>query len=288
MVPDQPNTQQLPPAPTVDSWAPLLRLVPRADVVMGADIAKLRHSAFWSEQIERMRSQGDAKVVETLAAAATCGLDLHDTRRVVFAGNFTANTGRLIAVESPRIGEQATLDCLVRATKSNAEWRGATLVVNGTDHVLPQSSDVVVVVQEPWLAQVEAVDRTGRATPDPEIDALLGRADLGAGGWVVGFVPSRGTGTPFDLVRNYAVTLDTTMGLRIVAWMGVEPGRVDTVQQELEKQFQSFASALPALGLPDSVVRSVSFSNAGDGILVHASATDEDLRALAQTLQSGL
>jgi hypothetical protein len=278
----------LPAGSTVDSWAPLLRLVPRAEVVAGADVAKLRQNTLWAEEIDRLRSSGDAELVATLAAAKTCGLDVRDVRRVVFAGNLGSEPGKLVALESPRIGERGTLDCLVQATKAEAEWKGATLVIEGGDeHVIPQSADVVVIVQRAWVPRIEAAAATGRAVPDPEVGVLLDRTDLGAGAWVVGSVPGGG-GPPFDHVRSFAVTLDTTHGLRVAAWMGIDPGHVDAVQKQLVTQFESFSSLLPQFGVPDSIVRSVTFSNVGDGVVVHASASEADLRVTIEKIREAI
>jgi hypothetical protein len=270
--------------PTVDSWTPLLRLVPRAGIVAGADLGKVRQSALWAEQVDRAVASFDAESKARIEAANTCGVSVRDVRRVAVATDVSAGKGVLVAVEAPRIGETATLDCLMRVMKTQAEWRGGSLVVDGGKGlVLPQGSDVVVMVDETWRPRVEEAVATDRAVPDAEVAMLLDRVDLSAGAWIVGVVPPN-SGGPFQHVQKIAVTFDTTFGLVVAAWLGMEPGHIEKVRGELQSGLATLMT-LTAMGVPEAITRSISFTSVGDGIVVHMRASEADVRATIQAIE---
>jgi hypothetical protein len=277
-----------PTTSTVDSWTPLVRLLPKAELVAGADIGKLRQSALWAEQIDRIEKSSDAKVAAAVTSAKGCGLELRDLRRIVFATDVAAQQGTLVAIEMPRIGDPAVLDCVMKASNTKAEWKGSALVLDdGAKHVLPQSADVIAIVDKAWIPRVEEAIATARATPDADIALLLDRTDLGAGAWVVGFMPS-GASPPFDQIHKIAITFDTTIGLSVAAWLGIDPANVMRVRDELQKQFDGMLVTLPALGLPEGFIRSITFSTVGDGVVVHARATETEVRTVIDKFKSML
>ena len=277
-----------PLAPTVDSWTPLLRLVPRAGVVAGADLGKVRQSALWAEQVDRAVKNFDAESKMRVEAAGTCGVSVRDVRRVAVATDVNAGKGVLLAVEAPRIGETATLDCLMRLTKTQAEWRGGSLVLDGgKGMVVSQGADVVVMVDETWRPVVEEALASDRATPDPEIAVLLDRVDLSAGAWIVGVVPPS-SGGPFSHVQKVAVTFDTTFGLTMAAWLGIEPAHVEKVRDEMQSGLATAMSMLPAMGVPEGIMRSISFTSVGDGVVVHMRASEDDVRQTIQAIEKAV
>jgi hypothetical protein len=269
---------------TVDSWTPLLRLLPKAQFVAGADLGKLRQNALWAELLGRAEKSFASKESAKIAAAAGCGLELRDLRRIVVATDVSNDQGTLLAVEMPRVGEPAMLDCLMKASSTKAEWKGDALVIDdGAKHIMPQSADVIAIVDKAWVPRVEESIASSRAAPDPEVAVLLDRTDLGAGAWVVGFVPS-GAAAPFNEVKQISITFDTTIGLSIAAWLGVDAVNVTRVRDELQKQFDSMLVTLPGFGVPEGFIRSVTFSSVGDGVVVHARATEPELRTMIEKL----
>ena len=275
-----------PTTATVDSWTPLVRLLPKAEFVAGADVGKLRQSVLWAEQIDRIERSSDARLAAAVAGAKGCGLELRDLRRIVFATDVAAQQGTLVAIEMPRLGDPAVLDCVMKSSNTKAEWKGSALVLDdGAKHVLPQSADVIAIVDRAWIPRVEAAIASARATPDPDIARLLDRTDLGAGAWVVGFMPA-GASAPFDQIHEIAVTFDTTIGLSVGAWLGIDPANAMRVRDELQKQFDGMLTTLPALGVPEGLVRSVTFSTVGDGVVVHARATETEVRSVIDKFKS--
>lgn len=285
-----PDVEPTPPptvaAPTLDSWSALLRFVPPTGFVAGADVLKLRQNAIWSEQIDVLPKRAGTKFEKFTAVGTACGFSLRDMRRIVIAGDFEGSSTPLVAVEAPGVGDRALLDCVAAQQQPPAQWIGSSLVLGDSKvHLMPQSADVVVVVDEKMVARVDEIVATGRAEPDPELATLLERADLGAGAWVVGVVPQTSTSSPKVTVRHFAVTLDTTVGLGVAAWLGTDPGQADALRGELQTTFDGAKSSLSTFGVPVGVVNSVSFNAVGDGVVIQMRANDADLRTTISTFE---
>ena len=271
-----------PPLATTGSWAPLLRIVPEAELVAGADVAVLRRSPVWSGLVDQAATSFNPSGPGTVEAAGVCGIRLSDLRRVVFARQQDKpDAGSLMVLEAPGIGEPSRIDCIVASAKiPDAAWQGAKLVVEaGATHIIPLSSDVVALVDAPWVPEVEAAIVSGRAEAHQGVVVLTDRADLNAGLWVVG-KDSAMSGT-FAAVREFAATGDTSNGLRLSVWLGILPGQVHEVRTALHTQIDNFKT-LPIFG---GVAQSVSMTEVGDGLLVQASITEADLQALLDQLK---
>ncbi len=278
--------QPLPPAPTVDSWTPLLRLVPRAEVVAGIDVGRIRQSALWSEQLDRFLAESEPKMRALLEKAQPCGVNVRDLRRLVLAADPSSGNERsYVAVELPKIGETTVMDCLAKLDGKPAEWRGSSLVLEGGDaRLFSQGPDHVVFAKKEWIAEVETAMGTSRAEPDPEVLFLLERVDLRAGVWMVGVVPPSASGV-FAHVRQFGITFDTTLGLHIAAWIGIDAAHVESARNELQQVIDQATSMLPALGIPDAIARSISMSSVGDGLVLHVRASEADVRATIQAIE---
>lgn len=274
-------------------------LVPdQAGMVGGVDVKALMGSSVY--QKNKSAIEDDERAKAFIAGARECNLDPAGFKGVTFGVDSASRNGIAI-FEGKGVGKKDNLTCVhgkIKEAEGKDPWTfaehdGKPVLEMGDQSTIGYmvNDNVLALVTTGWeTALRELIEGKGTPARKGSLKELYGRADKDKPLWFAGVAPkdilkNLGEG-PAQSITDFSGSLDVEsgLGLRLVA--GAETAEAATsLKDEAQKQFDAVKPLAPMVGVPKTIMDSVSFSVDGSTMVAQASVSTQALEDLRNRLE---
>ncbi len=263
-----------------------------ANLLIGMDAAAVAGSSMMKDNADLLK-QGDAG--EMMEAAEACKVGMSTWKYVLVGGNTDKDKEMVAVVSATGAGKKDTLDCIGKKVKEKdpeekfeiGEEDGRVVVTGGEkgQKIYAISDDVIAVVgADSQEAFKGLLDGKGKTAIDGSLKDVMGSVDQSKHIYFGMIATSDMQEGPTAGIKHVTGTMDLSKGLALnAAGEFGDEAKATELAGMANAEFAKMKGMAGMLGIPQTVVDSVKIEAKGGAVTASASATQDDLKKIAES-----